>query len=256
MENIKNNNILFLMVARGGSKGVPKKNLEKIDGTSLIGLRANTALSDNFFSRCIISTDDEEIAAEAMRHRIEVPFIRPSYLAEDNSSSVDVVKHVVDWIEKEENLSYDAIFLAEPSSPFCRPEDIRRAIKIYNNISPDLVVSVVKNKVHSIHMGELFSGGDFSHVSTRLASLPTGNRQQHKDQYIMNGCVYLFGWDYFTKEGGIFTNNGKTIGFEMPAEYSIEIDEKIELDIARFYADSGKINISLFTSSKGVSGGY
>jgi len=244
------NNILFLMVARGGSKGVPKKNLSKINGISLIGLRANSALSDDFFTRHVISTDDKEIAEEAKRYDIEVPFIRPSYLAEDNSSSVDVVKHVVEWIEREEKQSYDAIFLAEPSSPFCRPEDIRNAIKIYNSSMPDLVVSVVKNKVHSIHMGELKNGGEFSHVSSKLANLPTGNRQQHNSQYIMNGCVYLFGWDYFKKEGGIFPKDGKTIGFEMPSEYSIEIDEKIELDTARFYADSKKINMELFKTQK------
>ena len=244
------NKILFLMVARGRSKGIPKKNLSKINGVSLIGIRANVALSSNLFSRCIISTDDEEIVAEAKRHNIEAPFIRPSHLAEDDSSSVDVVKHVVEWVEKEENRSYDAIFLAEPSSPFCRPEDVAKAIEIYNTLKPDLVVSVVQNKVHPIHMGELKSNGDFSQVSSRLANLPSGNRQQHKEQYIMNGCAYLFGWDYFKREGSIFPKNGTTIGFEMPPEYSIEIDEPIELDTARFYADSNKINMELFIGNK------
>ena len=195
--------ILFLMVARGGSKGIPKKNLSKINGISLIGLRANAALSGNYFTRYIISTDDREIAEEAKKHDIEVPFIRPSYLAQDNSSSVDVVSHAIEQIEKE-GKSYDAIFLAEPSSPFCRPEDIEKSINIYNQLNPDIVVSVVRSKIHPIHMGELEDEGNFSHVSSRLANLPTGNRQQHKDQYIMNGCVYLFGWDYFKKENHYF----------------------------------------------------
>jgi len=244
------NKILFLMVARGGSKGVPKKNLSTINGISLIGIRANTALSVNHFTRYIISTDDREIAEEAKKYKIEVPFIRPSYLAKDNSPTVDVVMHAVDWIEKEEKQKYDAIFLAEPSSPFCRPEDILKAIDIYNKSTPDLVVSVVKNKVNSIHMGELASDGDFSHVASRLANYPTGNRQQHKDQYLMNGCVYLFGWEYFKKERGIFPKEGKTIGFEMPEYYSIEIDELNELDIARYYVDTKKVDMNLFNYYK------
>ena len=238
------------MVARGGSKGVPQKNLSTINDISLIGLRANTALSVNYFARCIISTDDKEIAEEAKKYKIEVPFVRPLYLAEDDSSTVDVVMHAVDWIEKEEKQKYEAIFLAEPSSPFCRPEDILMAIDIYNKSTPDLVVSVVKNKVNSTHIGELASDGDFSHVASRLANYPTGNRQQHKDQYIMNGCVYLFGWEYFKRERGIFPREGKTIGFEMPEYYSIEIDELNELDIARFYADTKKVDMNLFNSIK------
>jgi len=237
--------ILFLLVARGGSKGIQRKNLSIISGISLIGLRSITAKKQRYFSRYIISTDDEEIAREAKKYDIEVPFIRPDYLADDDSSSVDVVKHTINWIEKNEGISYDAIFLAEPSSPFCRYQDIEKAIHLYEKNKPDLVVSVVKNKVHPMHMGELGEDGDFSIVSSRLAKLPTGNRQQHNPNYIINGCVYLFGWEYFKKENSIFPYNGKTIAFEMPSEYSIEIDEQIELDVARHFVETNKIDFNL-----------
>jgi CMP-N,N'-diacetyllegionaminic acid synthase len=236
--------ILFLMVARGGSKGIPKKNISKIGGISLVGIRALSARNKSYFSRLIMSTDDEEIADEARAYSIEVLFMRPGHLAGDNSSSVDVVKHAIEWVEKNDKAKYDAIFLAEPSSPFCRPCDIEMAIDIYETSHPDLVVSVVQNKVHPIHMGTLDRDGDFSEVSSRLANLPTGNRQQHKPHFIMNGCVYLFGWDYFKRENGIFPRKGKTIAFEMPELHSIEIDEKIELDLARYFVDQGKIDFN------------
>lgn len=240
------------MVARGGSKGIPKKNLTTIGDISLIGIRALSAHSAGIFDRFIISTDDDEIAMEATRYSIEVPFMRPDYLAQDNSSSVDVVNHAVEWFENIEGKKYDVIFLAEPSSPFCRPEDIKKSIELYNIFKPDLVVSVVKNKVHPIHMGELGINGDFSHVSSRLALLPTGNRQQHKPHYIMNGCVYLFGWDYFKEEGGIFSKDGKTIGFEMPFEYSIEIDETSELEIANFYVNSEMVDLDFIINKQRI----
>jgi CMP-N,N'-diacetyllegionaminic acid synthase len=236
--------ILFLMVARGGSKGIPKKNLSEVGGISLIGIRALSASHKHYFSRLIMSTDNIEIADEARKYSIDVPFMRPEHLAGDDSSSVDVVKHAVKWIEDNDDEKYDAIFLAEPSSPFCRPIDIERAIKMYKTSHPDLVVSVVQNKVHPIHMGTLDQNGDFSEVSSRIAKLPTGNRQQHKPQYIMNGCVYLFGWDYFKRENGIFPSNGRTIAFEMPELNSIEIDEMNELDLARYFVDQGKIDFN------------
>ena len=124
------------------------------------------------------------------------------------------------------------------------PGDIEKAIEMYKNSNADLVVSVVKNKVHPIHMGTLGQDGNFSEVSSRLANLPTGNRQQHKPHYIMNGCVYLFGWDYFKRESGIFPRNGRTVAFEMPELNSIEIDEMNELDLARYFVDQGKIDFN------------
>ncbi len=235
--------ILFLMVARGGSKSVPNKNLCKIGNKSLIALRALTALESNLFKRCIISTDSSRIAKEACDYGIEAPFERPSFLATDTASSTDVILHALDWLSKNDPVSYDAVFLAEPSSPFCRVKDIISSIDIYNSKNSTLVSSVVKSKVNSIHMDEMGKSGDFSTVSKRIGLLPTGNRQQHQDQYYMNGCVYLFQTERFLKEKSVFPLRSKTSSFEMPSEYSIEIDEPIELLIARMFWEKGLVNM-------------
>ena len=110
--------VLFVITARGGSKGLPGKNLREIGGLSLIGYKANSAQSCKYCNRVVISSDDNAIINEANKYGVEAPFIRPKSLATDQASSDSVISHLIEWIEEKENDSYDAIMLLEPSSPF------------------------------------------------------------------------------------------------------------------------------------------
>ena len=93
-------NVIFLIIARGGSKAVPGKNLRKVAGISLVGFKAISALRSKYCTRLIISTDDPEIQEDARGYGVEVPFTRPEELATDTASSIDVISHAMDWIEE------------------------------------------------------------------------------------------------------------------------------------------------------------
>ena len=230
------------MVARGGSKSIKDKNLQKVGGKSLIAWRAITGLKSGCFSRLIMSTDSETIADEARASGIEVPFMRPQYLATDTASSVDVVLHALEWLQTNDSVEYDGIFLAEPSSPFCRVVDIHAAISMFESSDAELVASVVEAKVNAIHVSEIDKCSDFSRVSQRIGQLSSGNRQQHNKQYYMNGCAYLFKPNEMIAGKSIFPLNGTTKVFEMPNVFSIEIDEPLELELARFFWASNKVD--------------
>ena len=114
--------VLYLIVARGGSKRLPGKNLRKINGISLIGYKALAARHAKSCTEVMISTDSQEIADEARKYNVSSKFIRPDFLATDTATTEDVVRHAIAWCEKHGH-RYDAIALLEPSSPFVRPED-------------------------------------------------------------------------------------------------------------------------------------
>src|SRR6201995_4345918 len=151
--------VLFLLVGRGGSKGLPGKNLREIGGLSLVGYKAVAARQSRYCSRLIVSSDSAEIRAEAKRHGAEVLFERPAELATDTASSNDVVLHAMDWIEAHEKRRYDAIMLLETSSPFARPEHFDEAVELFIARKASLVVGMRETEVASIFVGQLCSAG-------------------------------------------------------------------------------------------------
>jgi len=129
--------VLYLITARGGSKSIPKKNLARIGGLSLVGFKARAAQGAASCARLMISTDDPEIQDEARALGVDVPFTRPAELATDTASSDDVVRHAMDWVESQEGPNpYDAVMLLEPSSPFARSEDFDGAVRLMAEPKP------------------------------------------------------------------------------------------------------------------------
>ena len=114
-----NQNVLAIIVARGGSKGLPRKNVLSLGGSPLITWTINAALNANCISRVMVSTDDKEIADAAISAGAEVPFIRPVRLASDTATSVEVVNHALDNVT-----GYDNAVLLQPTSPFRTASDI------------------------------------------------------------------------------------------------------------------------------------
>tara|TARA_X000000950_G_C13809574_1_gene617041 strand:+ start:576 stop:1289 length:714 start_codon:yes stop_codon:yes gene_type:complete len=134
--------ILGLIPARGGSKGIKKKNIKILGGIPLIAHTINTALKINF-SKLIVSTDDTEIAAVAEKYGAEVPFIRPSHLSNDTATSFSLIEHAVKFfIEK--NISFKAVCLLQPTYPFRTKKLINDCIKKLSDKRFDSIVSVLK----------------------------------------------------------------------------------------------------------------
>lgn len=135
--------ILYLIPARGGSKGVPGKNIRPLGGIPLIGHSIRHALEvAPQAADVVVTTDSEEIAAIARNAGANVPFLRPAELAVDTAGSREVMLHAVDFLNKESGRSYDTIVLLQPTSPFRNVDDIRKAIALYEERRPDMVVSV------------------------------------------------------------------------------------------------------------------
>ena len=135
---------LAIIPARGGSKRIPSKNIKKLNGKPLIVHTVDFALQSNFFDRVIVSTDSEEIANIALKAGAEVPFMRPTELAQDHVTDKPVISHCVNWIEKNENDLPDLIWYLKPTSPLRFKTDLLKIEKQFIRSKPDSIRSVTK----------------------------------------------------------------------------------------------------------------
>ena len=120
----KNKKILGVITARGGSKGIPRKNIKELNGKPLIAYTIESAKDSNYLTRCIVSTDDEELLKSTKQHSADVPFIRPAELAQDKSTSMEVVQHALKWLKENNGEEYDYLMILQPTSPLRTSEDI------------------------------------------------------------------------------------------------------------------------------------
>ena len=134
--------VLGLIPARGGSKGVPRKNIKLLCGKPLLEYTAQAALASRLLSRVILSTEDEEIAEAGRRCGLEVPFLRPQELAADDTPMLPVIEHAVRWVE-ERGERFDAICLLQPTNPLRRAEEIDGCIELLIGTGADSVVTVL-----------------------------------------------------------------------------------------------------------------
>jgi CMP-N-acetylneuraminic acid synthetase len=236
-------NILFLITARGGSKSVPRKNLSEIGGISLIGFKATAALRSKYCTRLIISSDDVELQQNALSYGAEVPFTRPAELATDTASSFDVIRHAMDWIEANTNERYEAIMLLEPSAPFATWVDFDNAVEMMLDRDASAVIGMREMEINSVFVGELDEAGRMTQVIDQMKKRYL-RRQDTRPEYTMNGALYLFKWDLFKEHHTMYVDRENTYGYVMDRYHSIEIDEPIDLQWARFLVDKGYIDLS------------
>lgn len=236
-------NVLFLITARGGSKGVPRKNLQQIGGISLVGYKAISARKSRHCARLIISTDSPEIQDDARAYGVEVPFTRPAELAGDTAKSGPVILHAMEWLEMEGQDSYDAVMLLEPSSPFARAEDYDGAIELMVRHDANAVVGVRPMEVAGTVVGPLDTEGRLTAIVDKLhvAREQAGRRQTLGQEYTMNGALYLFRWDYFKQHQWIYHDRNGVFGYVMDRFHSVEIDEPVDLAWAEFLVASGRV---------------
>ncbi len=143
MATYKGKKFLGLITARGGSKGVPGKNIKMLGGKPLLAYTILAAKKSGIFDRIIISTDDEVIASVAREWGAEVPFIRPPELAQDSTPHFPVVKHTLEFLAKE-NYQPDYAVILQPTSPFRLPRQLQEAADIAIEKTPDSVLSVME----------------------------------------------------------------------------------------------------------------
>ena len=234
--------ILFVITARGGSKGVPRKNIVKIGGLPLVAYKIISAQRCKFDNRIIVSTDDSEIADISKSFGAEVPFIRPQELASDTADSMDVVCHAMNWVSDNCKEKYDYICLLEPSSPFLTYEDINKSMQLMVGADADTMVGVKSADVAARFIHPLDSEGKLSLFYKSIFNNRNVRRQDQPIEYTLNGCIYAAKWEYFTRNKLFHSIN--SIPYIMPTKKSVEIDTMLDLEFARYLVERGKIDIS------------
>lgn len=223
----KGKSVLCIIPARGGSKGLPGKNIKKLANKPLIAYTIEHAKKSRYIDRTIVSTDDGMIADIAKKYEAEVPFLRPKRLAADRISSLDALLHAVQWLERKEKHFYDILVLLHVTAPLRESEDIDQCIKMLVDKRADSVFSVTEahrnpyfNMVEIDKLGrpKLVKEGDFS------------SRQTAPVVYDMNASIYVWRMNAFKDVRSTFME--KTFVYVMPKERSVDIDDYIDFKVA------------------------
>jgi CMP-N-acetylneuraminic acid synthetase len=221
--------ILGLIPARGGSKGVPGKNIRDLAGKPVIAYSIESALEmKDLFYRILVSTDDTEIAGISKEYGAEVPFLRPSELADDLAPMKGVIKHAIEFIEKQDNVVLDYVCLLQAADPLRKPEDIKNAIELALNNECDSVISVVQvYATHPIIMKKIENG----YLESFCIEEKEGTRRQDykPDAYMRNGAVYVIKRNTVIEKDSIWGE--KIIPYIMPEERSLGIDSETDFKV-------------------------
>lgn len=228
--SVGSNNILVVIPARGGSKGLPRKNVLPLAGKPLIAWSIETGLKVDAISRVVVTTDDTEIAQVARDFGAEVPFIRPSELATDQASGTDVLIHALKESEKIYHEKYEWVLLLQPTSPLRSIEDIKEAIQLASGDRVDAVIGIKEVSEFPQWMKRQYQNGDIADYLDGM--IKQANRQDLDVPYIVNGAIYLIRSSMLKNTGNFY--GGVTKGYLMPKDRSVDIDDELDFKIAEW----------------------
>ena len=227
---------LGVIPARGGSKGLPGKNLRKLGSLSLIGQAVASAREAALLARFIVSTDSLEIAGEAKRHGAEVPFLRPAELATDQAGMLPVLQHAVRWLESSAGVRPDLIVTLQPTSPFRTGVEIDATIRKVIDTGSDSAQTLSEASYHPYFMKTL--DGDRT-----VALFPDGHtyvrRQDAPPVYQPSGAVYVTRYATLMEQGHILGEDNR--GVIMAFEASVNIDTEWDFLLAELLLREGRV---------------
>lgn len=225
--------VLFLITARGRSKGVPGKNVKLLGGRPLIAWTIEAARKSKFCTRLVLSTDDPEIARVGKDWGAEVPFMRPQKLAGDATPHIDVLEHAIRWLDDVEKFGTEYLLLLQPTSPFRTTQDIDDALSLTFQRNAAAVVSVCEATPHPYLAKKILDDGTLAD----FFSLPSGylRRQDLPKAYSLNGAVYVCKTDIIREQHTTFPEG--TLGFVMSEENSHDIDTPWDFHVAELVAN-------------------
>ena len=212
--------ILAIIPARGGSKRVPGKNLKTVGGKSLLGWTIQAAQAAHTISRVVVSSEDPEVISAAIAAGAEVPFIRPSKLATDTADSRDVVKHALESVGEH----FDMFVLLQPTSPLREAGDIDAAVRFCLDKGAPACVSVTTTDKPPAWTYRISTEGEVEPL------FPENATTNHDENVVLNGAIYLAQTDWF-RHNQVFISP-ETVGYVMPRERSIDIDEPLDFVLA------------------------
>jgi N-acylneuraminate cytidylyltransferase len=221
---INQKRVLAVIPARGGSKGVPRKNVRDLAGKPLICWTINAAKESKYIDRLILTSEDEEIIRVAKAAGCDVPFTRPEELASDTAAGVDVLCHAVEQVAED----YDYVVLLQPTSPLRQTSDIDGAVELCVDRDVASVVSVAEATKSPYWMYHMQGDGALSPFVENSAA----NRQELPRAYALNGAVYVLRIASLLESRKIMSE--ETIGYVMPEERSYDIDSETDFLICEF----------------------
>jgi len=222
--------MIAIIPARGGSKGVPGKNIKPLCGKPLIAYTIEAALAVKSLERIILSTDDSEIATIANRYGVEIPFMRPAHLAQDDSPAIDNYIYTMDRLNSESSKQYDEFVVLQPTSPSRIVADIDNTIKLFHEKNADSVISVCEASYPPVWAKKLRPNGTLKDYFD--IDIDVHNRQEIEPAFIPNGSIYILRLSLIKKHYTYYSE--KTFSYVMPPERSLDIDTQFDFEIAEF----------------------
>lgn len=223
-----NRRIMAIIPARAGSKRLPHKNIKELAGKPLIQWTIEAAQACKLVDTIVVSTDDPKVIEISEELGVSIPFVRPSFLAKDSSSSIDVILHAINYFEQQ-GKKYDFLLLLQPTSPLRTSRHILEAISLMNDKNADGIVSVCEAEHSPLWMNTL---DETFEMSSFLKDEVKNQRSQDlKRYYRLNGAIYLININRLKSEKTMLLKNN-IYAYEMDRMSSVDIDEQIDFLLA------------------------
>jgi len=226
--------VLALIPARGGSKGVPRKNIREIGGKPLIAWSIEAAKASRYIDRVVLSSDDQAIIDVAKAWGCDVPFVRPPELATDKADSMQVVRHAIATLPEH----YNYLVLLQPTSPMRNAEDIDAAIERCAQRGVVACVSVCEPDKSPYWMIKVDRDG-FAQPLFPAEQIPD-RRQDALPVAAFNGAVYVARTEHLAGGGAFYAD--RTVAYSMPKERSFDIDTELDIKIVNFLLNQDKVD--------------
>lgn len=221
--------MIALIPARGGSKGLPGKNIKNLCGKPLIAHTIGAALNASGIDRVVVTTDSEEIAEIAKQYGAEVPFLRPKELAGDTSSAVDVYLHAVDFLQKESGQEIQKFMVLLPTAPLRGSENIEQALKEFYEKKAETLISMKEAETPVSWYYGMNEEGRVKNLGFDGQNA-VKNRQVNNVYYIPNGAIYILDTRLLREKRTYYSDN--TVAYLMSQEESVDIDCALDFKIA------------------------
>jgi N-acylneuraminate cytidylyltransferase len=232
---------LAVIPARGGSKGLPGKNIRPLCGLPLIAHSIECAKRAPRIARTIVSTDSEEIAEIARAHGGDVPFLRPPELAQDGTPTLPVLVHALDELERLEGRTYASLLLLEPTSPGRLPEDIDAAFRVLDaDPDADGAIGCSQPSFNPFYVGVIESQG---YLARAFAGVSAVRRQDVPPFLRINGTLYLWRTQFVRRVEPGWLDAGKFRSVEIPESRAFSIDDLWEFQLAELAIGSGLVRL-------------
>ncbi|GAB4190967.1 MAG: acylneuraminate cytidylyltransferase family protein [Thermoflexibacter sp.] len=229
---------LFLIPARGGSKGIPKKNIKLLGNKPLIYYSIEIARHFTSDDMICVSTDDEEIVSTCKKIGLDIPFMRPKELATDTASSNEVIAHTISFYE-DKDIAIDKIIFLQPTSPFRQITHLQEALQLYNS-EIDMVVSVKETEANPYYL--LCQENNQGYLEKFIKNTSVTRRQDVPKIYQYNGSIYIINTASFKKYRNLSLFE-KIVKYEMDMLSSVDLDTPLDWAFAEFLIEKNFINI-------------